>query len=72
MTIHAKELRCRIDGGEPIETTREWYLHLKEPWRMYFADLEPVEQEFVNHLCLDFLAWLNLRENPDRITTREQ
>jgi hypothetical protein len=72
MTVYAKELQRRIDSGEPIETTRDWYLHLKEPWQMYFSELEPIEQEFVKHLSLDFITWLKMQENPDRVTTREQ
>jgi hypothetical protein len=72
VTIHATELQRRIDSGEPIATTRNWYLNLREPWQVYFFELEPVEQEFVMDLTLDYLAWVETQENLDRAMTRKQ
>ena len=72
MTIYAKELQRRLDSGEPIEKIRKWYLYLKEPWESYFRDLEPVEQEFMKHMCSDFRAWLQRQENPDSVTSHKQ
>ena len=58
MTIYAKELQRRLNSGEPYNATAQWYIHLKEPWQMYFHELEPVEQEFVKQLCKQFRAHL--------------
>jgi hypothetical protein len=58
MTIHAEELQRRLYSGEPYNTTAQWYIHLEEPWQMYFRDLEPVEQEFVKDLFQQFRAHL--------------
>ena len=38
MTIYAKELQRRLNSGEPYNTTAQWYIHLKEPWQMYFHE----------------------------------
>jgi hypothetical protein len=58
MTIYAKELQRRLDSDEPIDAIAKWYLHLEEPWQMYFSELEPIEQEFVKQLCEEFRAQL--------------
>jgi hypothetical protein len=65
MTIYAKELQRRLNSGEPYNTTAQWYIHLKEPWEMYFRDLEPIEQAFVKQLYKQFRAHLEKIPPPE-------
>jgi hypothetical protein len=62
----AQELRRRLDRGEPIEDTREWFLDQKKVWQSYFADLDPLVQWFVIDMTTDFMIWLEQKERPDK------
>jgi hypothetical protein len=65
----AQELRRRIDSGEPIEKTRDWFLKQKKVWEGYFADQDPFVQWFIIDLTTDFTIQLERDEHPDKPLT---
>jgi hypothetical protein len=64
-----RQLRRRLDSGEPIKDTRNWFLKQKKVWESYFADLDPLLQWFVLDMTTEFRIWLEQKESPDRPLT---
>jgi hypothetical protein len=65
----AQELKRRIDSGEPIKQTRDWFLKQDKVWNSYFADQEPFVQSFILDLTTDFMIFLERDEHPDKPLT---
>jgi hypothetical protein len=67
----AQELRRRIDSGEPIEDTRNWFLKQdKELWQGYYADQDPLVEWFFHDMITDFMIWLEQKERPNKPFTK--
>jgi hypothetical protein len=61
MTKYAKELNRRIQSGEPVHITRDWFLEIMcrgERGCRYWADLSPQEQMFAERMLDAYEAWL--------------
>jgi hypothetical protein len=59
MSKYAEELDRRIQSGEPVHVTREWFLQClskNEPGCQYFADLSVQEQMFLERTVDAFTA----------------
>jgi hypothetical protein len=60
VTKYAEELNRRIQSGEPVHITRDWYLDCicnnDEP--LFWADLSLQEQMFSERLMDAYAAWV--------------
>ena len=59
MSIYSDELNQRLLSGEPIQVTRRWFMECmaKEP-ELYFNDLSPQEQKFLQEIYEACVAWV--------------
>jgi hypothetical protein len=64
-----QELRRRIDSGEPLKVTREWFMKQDKVWNSYFADQDPFVQSFILDTMADFMIFLEQEENPNKPLT---
>jgi hypothetical protein len=62
-----QELQRRLDSGEPIEDTRNWFLKQDgKVWQGYYADQYPLVQWLFSDMMTDFLIWLEQKERPNK------
>jgi hypothetical protein len=58
MTRYAEELNRRIQNGEPVHITRQWFLEsLLKCQPVHFSDMSLQEQMFFEKTVNAFAAW---------------